>query len=157
MVRNADQRSRSYEGWNHIYRPSHADYTYDAKYGIRAWQGGGRSSARETTARVAAGALAEQVLQQRFPKLQCIAWVEQVHEHNASADIDPSAVTRDAVDSSPTRVPHATWAETIEQAILSAKGKGDSLGGIVRLFITGAPAGLATPSLKNWMPSSPKP
>lgn len=145
MVRNADQRSRSYEDWHHIYRPSHADYTYDAKYGIRAWQGGGRSSARETTARVAAGALAEQILQHRFPHLACTAWVEQVHEHNASSDIDPVTITKDIVDQSPTRVPNQQWAAVIEQAILSAKGKGDSLGGVVRLYITGAPAGLGNP------------
>jgi chorismate synthase len=145
MVRNADQRSRSYEDWHHIYRPSHADYTYDAKYGIRAWQGGGRSSARETTARVAAGAVAEQVLQHRFPKLRLTAWVEQVHEHNASGDIDAASVRREDVDQSPTRVPNAQWAETIEAAILAAKAKGDSLGGVVRLYISEAPAGLGGP------------
>lgn len=145
VVRNADQRSRSYEDWHHIYRPSHADYTYDAKYGIRAWQGGGRSSARETTARVAAGAVAEQVLAARFPQLRCVAWVEQVHEHLAAPDIDPLSVTREMVDAHPTRVPHGDWATRIEQAILSAKASGDSLGGVVRLIIQHAPPGLGNP------------
>ena len=78
-MRNQDQRSRSYEDWHHIYRPSHADFAYDAKYGIRAWQGGGRSSARETVG-VSALARSRMVLAQRFPELRIVAWVEQVHQ-----------------------------------------------------------------------------
>ena len=157
MVRNADQRSKSYEDWHHIYRPSHADYTYDAKYGIRAWQGGGRSSARETTARVAAGALAEQVLRTRFPNLRVVAWVEQVHVHNAGPDIDADRISREDVDQSATRVPNADWAEKIEAAILAAKGKGDSLGGIVRLYIPGFHRGSVIPFLINSTRFWPKP
>ena len=98
LVRNQDQRSGSYADWHHIYRPSHADFAYDAKYGIRAWQGGGRASARETVGRVAAGALAEQLLSARFPDLRICAWVERVHRVEARAAIDPLAVTREAVE-----------------------------------------------------------
>ena len=145
IVRNQDQRSKSYAGWHHIYRPSHADFGYDAKYGIRAWQGGGRSSARETIGRVAAGAVAQQILAARFPAYQCHTWVQQVHTHDAKADIDPATVTNDAIEATPTRCPHPDWAQTIEQAILAAKKKGDSLGGIVRAHVTGLPPGLGNP------------
>ncbi|TVR15380.1 MAG: chorismate synthase, partial [Planctomycetota bacterium] len=86
LVRNKDQRSQSYQDWHHIYRPSHADWSYDAKYGLRAWQGGGRASARETIGRVAAGAIAEQVFQQCFAQAHALAWVEEIH------DIDTAAV-----------------------------------------------------------------
>ena len=145
MVRNQDQRSKSYQDWHHIYRPSHADFGYDAKYGLRAWQGGGRSSARETIGRVAAGALAEQVLKARFPDYHCLAWVQQVHQLNAHADIDPTLVTSDTIEATPTRCPNPVWADKFEQAILTAKKNGDSLGGVVRAVINGIPAGLGNP------------
>lgn len=144
LVRNQDQRSRSYEDWHHIYRPSHADFAYDAKYGIRAWQGGGRASARETVGRVAAGAIAELVLQQRFPDLRITAWVEQVADQAATIT-DPTAITRDLVDEHPTRCPDAPAAEAMAEAILTAKKRGDSLGGYVRCVVTGAPPGLGDP------------
>lgn len=146
VVHNQDQRSSSYAEWKHIYRPSHADFTYDAKYGIRAWQGGGRSSARETVARVAAGAVAEQVLHQRFPDLRICAWVEQVHQISARDSINPSEVTRYSVDAHPTRCPHGKTASLMEEAILDAKKSGDSLGGYVRLLVSGVPAGLGDPA-----------
>ncbi len=143
MVRNSDQRSSSYEDWWHVYRPSHADFGYDAKYGIRAWQGGGRSSARETVGRVIAGAVAEQVLRARFPDLRITAWVEAVHLH--SATIDAAAVTRALVDASPTRCPDPAAAAVFETAILDAKKRGDSLGGVIRLVVDGVPPGLGSP------------
>ncbi len=145
MVRNQDQRSGSYADWKHIYRPSHADFGYDAKYGLRAWEGGGRSSARETVARVAAGAVAEQVLLARFPALSCLAWVERVHLINAHASIDPLSITRAQVEAHPTRCPDPVAAAAMETAILAAKAAGDSLGGIVRLVVTGLPSGLGEP------------
>lgn len=145
LVRNQDQRSTSYADWRHIYRPSHADFAYDAKYGIRAWQGGGRASARETVGRVAAGALAEQLLLARFPALRITAWVERVHVIDAREAIDPLAVTRTLVDAHPTRCPHAVSAAQMETAILEAKRQGDSLGGYVRLIIHGLPPGLGAP------------
>ena len=145
VIRNQDQRSTSYADWHHIYRPSHADFTYDGKYGIRAWQGGGRSSARETIGRVAAGAVAEQVLLKRFPELRICAWVEGVHRIDASEHIDPETINRYLVDSHPTRCPHNESASLMEEAILSAKKNGDSLGGFVRLYIQGVPVGLGDP------------
>jgi chorismate synthase len=145
VVRNQDQRSSSYGDWHHTYRPSHADFGYDAKYGIRAWQGGGRSSARETVGRVAAGAVAEQLLAARFPTLRIVAWVERVHRIDARGDLDPLVVTRDAVDGHPTRCPHPAKAAEMETAILEAKKSGDSLGGYVRLIVHGVPPGLGEP------------
>lgn len=145
IVRNADQRSSSYAAWKHIYRPSHADFGYDAKYGLRAWEGGGRSSARETVGRVAAGAVAEQLLAARFPGYAATAWVERVHAIDARAAIDALRVTRAQVDASPTRCPHPESAAAIEAAILAAKATGDSLGGYVRLVLHGVPPGLGEP------------
>ncbi len=145
LVRNQDARSASYDDWHHIYRPSHADFGYDAKFGIRAWQGGGRSSARETVARVAAGALAEQLLVARFPDLRIRAWVERVHRIDARPLIDADTVTRAGVDAHPTRCPHAATAIEMERAILEAKKRGDSLGGYLRLYVTGVPPGLGEP------------
>jgi len=145
LVRNQDQRSKSYEDWHHIYRPSHADFAYDAKYGIRAWQGGGRASARETVGRVAAGAVAEQLLTARFPALRITAWVERVHGIDARSAIDPLVVTRAQVDQHPTRCPHAGFAAQMENAIVEAKKKGDSVGGYVRLVVHGLPPGLGAP------------
>jgi len=145
LVRNADQRSSAYAGMQHVYRPSHADFGYDAKYGIRAWEGGGRSSARETVGRVAAGAIAEQLLTARFPGFAATAWVERVHQTDARALIDPLTVTRALVDASPTRCPHGPSAAAIEAAILAAKAGGDSLGGCVRLCIHAVPPGLGEP------------
>jgi chorismate synthase len=145
LVRNSDQRSSSYAEWKHIYRPSHADFGYDAKYGLRAWEGGGRSSARETVGRVAAGAVAEQLLAARFPGFAITAWVERVHTIDARAMIEHLAVNRAQVDASPTRCPHPASAAAIEAAILAAKAQGDSLGGNVRLVIHGVPPGLGEP------------
>ncbi|HKQ67970.1 MAG TPA: chorismate synthase [Polyangiaceae bacterium] len=145
LVRNKDARPMSYGDWHHIYRPSHADFTYDAKYGIRAWQGGGRASARETVGRVAAGAVAEQLLVARFPSLAIRAWVERVHTIDAREQIEPERVTRDVVDAHPTRCPHPASAAAMEAAILAAKKRGDSLGGYVRLYATGLPPGLGEP------------
>ncbi len=145
LVRNQDARSGSYAEWHHVYRPNHADFGYDAKFGLRAWEGGGRSSARETVGRVIAGAVAEQILRARFPDLAIVAWVERVHATDASAAIDAHTVTRQRVDESPTRCPHAESAEAIEEAILAAKRGGDSLGGIVRLIVRGCPPGLGQP------------
>jgi chorismate synthase len=145
LVRNQDARSSAYDEMRHVYRPSHADFAYDAKYGLRAWQGGGRASARETVGRVAAGAVAEQVLSARFPELRIVAWVERVHAIDARDHIVPALVTRDLVDAHPTRCPHPDSARAMEVAILDAKKRGDSLGGYVRLYAEGIPVGLGEP------------
>ncbi|MHC5068719.1 MAG: chorismate synthase, partial [Planctomycetota bacterium] len=120
VVRNQDQRSRSYGDWHHIYRPSHADFGYDAKYGLRAWQGGGRSSARETIGRVAAGDIARQALLSRFADLHITAWVESVHDISLPADFDALAVINDQVEAHPTRCPDPATAARMEDAILKA-------------------------------------
>jgi chorismate synthase len=145
VVRNEDARSMAYDDMRHVYRPSHADFAYDAKYGIRAWQGGGRASARETVGRVAAGALAEQLLRARFPGLRILAWVERVHTIDARTHIDPATVTRDLVEAHPSRCPHEPSARAMESAILEAKKQGDSLGGWLRVVATGVPVGLGQP------------
>jgi chorismate synthase len=145
LVRNQDQRSGSYANWWHIYRPSHADFGYDAKYGLRAWEGGGRSSARETVGRVAAGAVAQQLLATRFPELRITAWVERIHNIDARTTIDPLAVTRATVDAHITRCPSPCHAEAMETAVLAAKARGDSLGGLIRVVVQGLPPGLGEP------------
>lgn len=145
LVRNSDQRSSSYAEWKHLYRPSHADFGYDAKYGLRAWEGGGRSSARETVGRVAAGAVAEQLLAARFPGFAAVAWVERVHGIDARESIDALSVTRALVDAHPTRCPAPGPAEEMAAAIMAAKAKGDSLGGYVRLLVHAVPPGLGEP------------
>src|SRR5712692_10754337 len=90
LVRNEDARPQSYADFKDKYRPSHADYTYEAKYGIRNWQGGGRASARETIGRVAAGAVARKVLRALYPKIDIVAYVAQIAE--VAAKIDKSKV-----------------------------------------------------------------
>src|SRR6202046_3150190 len=87
LVRNSDNRGGDYEEMRTKYRPSHADFTYQAKYGIRAWQGGGRSSARETVGRVAGGAVAAQVLKKCVPGLEIVAFVSQVHDLEAKVPL----------------------------------------------------------------------
>lgn len=145
MVRNRDQRSGSYADWHRSYRPSHADFTYDAKYGLRAWEGGGRASARETTARVIAGAIAEQLLRARFPALTIVAWVAAVGTIDAAAAIDATALDRALVDRHPSRCPDADAAAEMETAILAARAAGDSLGGVVGCCVRHLPVGLGDP------------
>src|SRR5437868_6955737 len=86
LVRNQDARPEAYAPLKNSYRPSHADFTYEAKYGIRNWQGGGRASARETIGRVAAGAIAQKLLQAWYPDLQIVAFVSQIHEITANVN-----------------------------------------------------------------------
>ena len=143
MVRNADARGTDYDENRGKYRPSHADYTYQAKYGIRAVEGGGRASARETVGRVAAGAVARRVL--LGAGAEVIAWVEQVHGLSAAAAIDPDAVTREQVEANIARCPDAASAERMIAAIDAARKDGDSLGGIVTAVARGVPVGLGDP------------
>lgn len=143
LVRNADARSSSYNEMQHAYRPSHADYCYDAKYGIRAWAGGGRASARETIGRVAAGAVAQAVLQQLCPGIEVVAWVQQVHTVTCpvpSADVSAAAVEANAV-----RTADAATASQMEAVIKEAQRNGDSVGGVVACVVRGCPAGLGDP------------
>ncbi|MCB1285522.1 MAG: chorismate synthase, partial [Microthrixaceae bacterium] len=103
-VRNADHRSSAYDHMADLYRPSHADYTYDAKYGIRAIAGGGRASARETIGRVAAGAVARKLLKVAAG-IEVLAWVSSVHSIDADEAIDATSVTLEQVEADPTRCP----------------------------------------------------
>ena len=142
MVRNKDARPEAYEELREVYRPSHADYTYEAKYGIRNWQGGGRASARETVGRVAAGALARQVLT-RAGFGPITAFVSRVH--SVEAKLDPLQVTREQVEAGPTRCPDPDAAEEMERRIDEARRRGDSLGGVVTGVAHAVPPGLGEP------------
>jgi chorismate synthase len=142
VVRNKDARPAAYDHLKDLYRPSHADYTYDAKYGIRDHQGGGRSSARETIGRVAAGAVARRLLA-AVAGVEVLAWVRQVHD--IDVDLDPASVTTAAVESTPTRCPSPANAERIVAAIEQARRNGDSLGGVVECVARNVPRGLGEP------------
>jgi chorismate synthase len=142
LVRNEDARPSAYEHMKDVYRPSHADYTTEAKYGIRNWQGGGRSSARETVGRVAAGAIARKLLRDAAG-IEVIAWVQRVHA--LEAKVDPLAVTFEAVEASAVRCPDAAAAQQMISAIDAARERGDSLGGVVGCVARGVPPGLGEP------------
>jgi chorismate synthase len=141
MIRNQDARSKDYEDIARAYRPSHADYTYDAKYGIRAVAGGGRASARETAGRVAAGAVAQQLLARRGVSI--VAWVDEVW--GIAATVDDTAVTRADVDVNDVRCPDATAAAQMIERIERARKDGDSVGGVIRAVARGVPAGWGEP------------
>ncbi len=143
LIRNADQRPGDYSEMAATPRPSHADYTYQMKYGIRAVSGGGRASARETAARVAAGAIAEQLLRERWG-VGVVAWVDAVGDVEA-ATVDPLTVTRQAVDANQVRCPDAAAAARFSDAIVAARDDGDSVGGVVACVVRGCPAGWGEP------------
>jgi chorismate synthase len=142
VVRNTDQRPGAYDHLRDVYRPSHADWTYRAKYGIRDHRGGGRASARETIGRVAAGAVARQLLAQAAG-VEVLAWVSQVYD--LDAEVDPGSVTRDQVEAHPTRCPDPGAARRMADAIDRARRAGDSLGGVVTCVARGVPPGLGEP------------
>jgi chorismate synthase len=143
LVANRDARPADYRALADIPRPSHADFTYQAKYGIRSKSGGGRASARETVARVAAGAVAERVLRE-LHAVEIVAWVEAVGTIESGV-IDPAAITREAVDRTPVRCPDARAADAMAAAIESVRAEGDSLGGVVAGVCRGMPAGWGEP------------
>ncbi len=142
VVWNGDVDSSKYEKWKQTYRPSHGDYTYEKKYGFRDWRGGGRASARETAARVAAGAVARQWLAHEFG-VDVIAWVDAVAGMQAAVDSD--AVSRQDVEAHPTRCPDPAVAETMAAAIQAARVDRDSLGGVVGCVARHVPAGWGEP------------
>lgn len=143
LVRNEDHRSGDYQEMKTLYRPSHADYTYDAKYGIRSVQGGGRSSARETIGRVAAGAIAKQVLAHFYPALEIVAYCDQIYQRRSEAD--PNTVQFSEVESNIVRWPKASEAEGLIKLIESVRSEGDSVGGIIGCVVRGVPAGWGEP------------
>lgn len=142
-VRNKDHRSSAYDEMSEKFRPSHADYTYQAKYGIRAWAGGGRASARETIGRVAAGAVAKAVMKHYYPELEVLSWVSSIKD--VRADIDPAKVTAEGVEASLVRCPDAEASEQMEKVIREARDTGDSVGGVIETVIKNAPVGLGEP------------
>src|SRR5207248_3887837 len=115
LVRNKDARPQDYAEIAKKFRPSHADFTYEAKYGIRNWQGGGRASARETIGRVAAGVVAQKVLATFFPGFELMTYV--THVYDVAAVIDPAGVTREAVEGNAIRCPDKNAAEKMIEAI----------------------------------------
>lgn len=141
IVRNEDQRSKDYDEIQHKYRPSHADFAYDQKYGIRAWSGGGRSSARETIGRVAAGALAKRVL--ATFGVEIVGYVEKVH--HLRADIDPATVSMEDVEANILRCPDSGVAEAMIEHIEEIRKQGNSVGGVVGCVARGVPAGWGEP------------
>lgn len=141
LIRNADARSKDYEGVARAYRPSHADYTYDAKYNIRAVAGGGRASARETAGRVAAGAVAQQLLARH--NVSIVAWVDEVS--GIKATVDAATITREQIDINDVRCPDAPVAQSMIERIERARKDGDSVGGVIRVVARGVPAGWGEP------------
>ena len=142
LVRNKDARSQDYSEMATKYRPSHADATYDAKYGIRNYKGGGRSSARETIGRVAAGAIAKKILEQAAG-VEIIAYVKRIKD--IEADVDPNTVTSAQVESNIVRCPDPNCVETTIALIDKARKDKDSLGGVVECVARHVPKGLGDP------------
>lgn len=171
-VANEDARPGAYEKLREVYRPSHADFTYEAKYGLRDWQGGGRASARETVGRVAAGAIAGKLLR-LGAGLEVVAYVRRIASIEAgiaslephgsarsqaapaagearaeapgASSAEPLALTREAVDHSPVRCPDDEASGRMVEAIEAARREGDSLGGVIECFVRGVPRGLGEP------------
>lgn len=143
LVRNEDARPEAYREMETAFRPSHADYTYQAKYGIRNWQGGGRASARETIGRVAAGVVARKVLDALHPGIEVLAWVRSIHE--IDSEVDPATVTTEAIEANPVRCPDAATAERMITRIKQARADGDSVGGVIECVVRGVPPGWGEP------------
>ena len=142
-VYNENQRSQDYSDIAQVFRPSHADFTTFAKYGLREAAGGARSSARETIGRVAAAAVAKCLLEKHFPNIAVVAWVQRIQ--GIEANVNPESVTDAEVESSPIRCPDKNSAVEMEKAILSAKEAGDTLGGLIRCIVRNPPVGLGEP------------
>lgn len=142
-VKNTDQRPGAYDEMAVKYRPSHADFTYDAKYGIRAPSGGGRASARETIGRVAAAAVGKQVLNAISPGIEVLAWVKTIQ--HLEANVDPSTVTSEDIESNIVRTGDPTMAEEMISHIKKIRSDGNSVGGVIECVIRNCPPGLGEP------------
>ena len=145
MVDNTDSRPEAYSEMEAAFRPSHADFTYHAKYGIRNWQGGGRASARETIGRVAAGAVAKKVLASLgdSPAPEIVAYVKSIHE--IEAVVDPATVTFDQVESNIVRTGDPRAVESMVELIKRMRNEGTSVGGVVECVARNIPPGLGEP------------
>ena len=142
LFRNTDQRSQDYSDIKDKYRPGHADFTFDAKYGFRDYRGGGRSSARETLCRVAAGAVAKKLLAREG--IRVLGYVKQIGD--VVADVaEPTAVTLDQVEANPVRCPDPAAAERMAALIEQVRKDQDSIGGTCELVASGVPPGLGEP------------
>lgn len=144
LVRNADQRPGAYDEMREKFRPSHADYTYQAKFGIRDHRGGGRSSARETIGRVAAGAIARKILQ-LAGGVEIRAFVTQIHDIAVPAGAIGAWPTLAEVEANPVRCPHPETAVAMIERIKAVRSEGDSVGGVIECRVRGVPAGLGEP------------
>lgn len=139
---NKDAKPEDYLHMKDVYRPSHADFTYEAKYGLRDWMGSGRASARETLARVAAGALAKKYLKEKLG-IEIISFVERVGD--IKTEIDFNNVTIDEIESNIIRCPDPQVAEKMIKLIESVRDEGDSIGGVIKGVIKNVPVGLGEP------------
>ncbi|MDH7502433.1 MAG: chorismate synthase [Verrucomicrobiota bacterium] len=142
LIENKDYRSSDYSDMATKFRPSHADYTYQAKYGIRDWRGGGRTSARETVARVAAGAIARKVLRELY-NVEIVSYVLRVH--NIKANVNPETVTLDLIESNVIRCPDPAAALEMIRHIEQIRDQGDTVGGIIETAVRGVPPGWGEP------------
>ncbi|HWQ91308.1 MAG TPA: chorismate synthase [Clostridia bacterium] len=142
LVGNEDARPEAYSEMAAKFRPSHADYTYQAKFGIRNWQGGGRSSARETIGRVAAGAIAKKILRAQYG-VEVLAWVSQTQR--ITADVDPQSVSAGDIEANIVRCPDPEAAKRMIRLIERMRKEGNTVGGIVAGLARGVPAGWGEP------------
>jgi len=145
-VFNENAREKDYSDIKDVFRPSHADFTYHARYQHRAWRGGGRSSARATIGIVAAGAIAKKILREKAG-VEIVAYVSQIKDLAFKSDVDFGNISalRDRIESNPVRVPDAELAEKMARLIQDTRQAGDSLGGIVECAAVGVPAGWGDP------------
>jgi chorismate synthase len=143
LVRNKDVRAEDYAEIEKKFRPSHADFSYEAKYGIRNWQGGGRASARETIGRVAAAAVAKKILSVLYSKFEIVAYVAQIHE--IIAKVNRSNVKIKDAEKNAVRCPDVAAAKRMESLIGQIRHEGDSVGGVIECVVRGIPAGLGEP------------
>jgi chorismate synthase len=143
LVRNTNQKSADYADISAVFRPSHADFTTQTKFGLREAAGGGRSSARETVARVAAAGIALQMLKAHYPALEVTAWVQSVAD--VESDVDSDKVSQDDVEKSLIRCPDSHAEPLMRAEIESAKADGDTVGGVVACVVRGVPVGLGEP------------
>jgi chorismate synthase len=143
MVQNTDARPEAYKEMETTFRPSHADFTYQAKYGIRNWQGGGRASARETIGRVAAGAVAKKLLKALFADIEILAYVAAIHDIEANAN--PETVSLQQIEANAVRCPDPVAAAAMIHRIKQVRAEGDSVGGLIEGVLRGVPPGLGEP------------
>ena len=143
MVPNTDARPEAYSEMETHFRPSHADFTYQSKYGVRNWEGGGRSSARETIGRVAAAAVAKKILRLLFPEIEILAWVSRIHD--IESRVDSNKVGFEAIESNAVRCPDPVAAEAMIARIKKIRSEGNSVGGLIDAVVRGMPVGLGEP------------